>query len=324
MVPTDRPTEADAAAARKRDLEAAIRSQRRGVLVVNTQSRRGRQLFDEAQRRLVERGLVLDGAYAVRDPARLPEIVRESVAAGHRLVLVGGGDGTISSVVDSFAYRDSVLAILPLGTANSFARAVGVPLELADAVDVALSGKVADVDLGMVNDNYFANAAAIGLPASIARDMPRMLKKTLGRAGYLIVALARLVRHRPFRCTVTADGRQHVFDAMEMRVANGAYQGGIRVTGEAGVESRDLVVQSITGRSRLSIARFWSRAVMGARNSVDDEDVHMIRSPELVIEAVPPQYVSIDGEPVTRTPIRAHVARQALLLMVPRDQAGIH
>jgi YegS/Rv2252/BmrU family lipid kinase len=312
-----------AATARKRALEAAIRSERRAVLVVNTQSRRGRHLFDEARQRLVDADMILDGAYAVRDPARLPEIVRESIAAGHKLVLVGGGDGTISSVVDEFAYRDSVLGVLPVGTANSFARAVGLPLDLAGAIDVAICGKVADVDLGVVNDNYFANAAAIGLPASIARDMPRTVKKVLGRIGYLFVAVARLVRHQPFRCTVTSDGHAQAFDAMEVRIANGEYQGGIRVTDEAGVETRDLVVQSITGRSRLSIARFWSRAVMGGGEG-SNEDVHVIRGPELLIETDPPQYVSIDGEPVTRTPIRARVAHQALLLMVPGDHADIH
>lgn len=314
--------EAVGAGARKRALEAALGAERRAVLVVNTRSRRGRRLFDGARQALIAQGVTLDGAHAVRDPARLPRIVRESVDAGHRLVLVGGGDGTIRSVVDSFAHRDAVLAILPLGTANSFARAVGVPLELAAAVDVALTGKVADVDLGVINGHHFANAAAIGLPASIARHMPPALKKWLGRAGYLLVAFARLLRHRPFHCTVTADGRTVAFDAVEVRIANGEYQGGVRVADGAGVETRDLVVQAITGRSRLSIARFWSRAVLGAREAADTT-VHEVRGAELLIEAVPPQAVSIDGEPVTRTPIRAHVARQALLLRVPRDQAAV-
>lgn len=320
---TDHRADDDAASARKRALEQAIAAQRHAVLVVNTHSRRGRELFDAAQRALVARGIVLDEAFAVRDAARLPEIVRATVEAGHRLVIVGGGDGTISSIVDFFAYRDSVLAVLPLGTANSFARAAGIPLALAEAVEVAADGKVADVDLGVVNDNYFASAAAIGLPASIARHMPRVLKKWLGRAGYLLVAVARLVRHRPFRCTVVAGGRRTNFEAMEVRIANGQYQGGVRVADEAHVESRDLVVQSIVGGSRLSVARFWSRAVAGSAPAAAAE-VQVLRASDLVVDTVPPQYVSIDGEPVTRTPIRARVARQALLLRVPRGHAEIH
>jgi YegS/Rv2252/BmrU family lipid kinase len=313
--------QADEASARKRTIEEGLRSERRAVLVVNTRSRRGRELFADARRQLAERGIALHGAYAVRNPARLPEIVRAALEQGPRLVIVGGGDGTVSSVVGYFAYRDAVLGILPLGTANSFARAVGIPLDLDAAIDVAVAGKVADVDLGQINDEYFANAAAIGLPASIARHMPALLKRWLGRAGYLIVAAVRLLRHRSFRCTIRANGASSTFDALEVRVANGEYQGGVRVAGEASVESCDLVVQYIKGNSRYSVARFWWRAGLGLNNG--SEDVQVLRADHFALDCAPRQYVSIDGEPVTRTPVRARVARQALLLMVPRDQADV-
>jgi diacylglycerol kinase family enzyme len=72
----------------------------------------------------------------VRDPDRLPEAVRKVISKGCKQVIVGGGDGTISSVVDDFAYRDVVFGLLPLGTANSFARTLGIPLTVAKAVDV--------------------------------------------------------------------------------------------------------------------------------------------------------------------------------------------
>ena len=307
---------------RKRALEAAIGAERRAVLVVNTRSRRGRRLYEEARRLLLARGVVLDADYAVREPARLPQIVRDAVAHGHRLIIVAGGDGTISSVVGFFAHRDAVLAILPLGTANSFARAVGIPLALEDAVEVATSGKVADVDLGCINDNYFATAAAIGLPASIARHMPAGIKRWFGRVGYLGVAVARLGRHRPFHCSIVKDGESMSFDALEVRIANGADQGGVRVTDEASVESHDLVIQTLRGSSTAAIARFWLKAVLGLKAETAEVDV--IRAREFTLETSPPQYVSIDGEPVTRTPIRAKVARQALLLRVARDHDEIH
>jgi YegS/Rv2252/BmrU family lipid kinase len=321
MKPADASVETAAALERKRALERALRAQHSAVLVVNTRSRRGRRLFEEARRLLVARGTDLAGTYAVRNPARVPEIVAGAVQRGHRLVIVGGGDGTISSVVGCFAYREAVLAILPLGTANSFARAVGIPLDLAQAVEIAAGGKVADVDLGRIDDHYFANAAAIGLPASIARSMPAPLKRWLGRAGYLLVAAARLLRHRSFRCVVKADTGSRSFEALEVRVANGAYQGGVRVADQASVESRDLTLQYITGRSRASIVRFWWKATLGTRERQDD--VEVLRASAFEIDCLPGQYVSIDGEPVTHTPVRACVARQALLLRVARAQQGI-
>lgn len=305
---------------RKLALEAAIAARREAVLVVNTRSRRGRRLFGEAKSLLAQRGFSLT-TYAVNHPERLPGIVRDAIDRGHRLVVVGGGDGTMSSVVDHFAYRDAVLGLLPLGTANSFARALGIPMNVEGAVDAVVDGKLADVDLGRIDGDYFANAAAIGLPASIARHMPRLLKRWLGRVGYLIVACVRLPRHRAFACRIDADGEQHVFRAWEVRVANGQYQGGIRVADEASVESRDLVVQAIEARTRWSIVRFWANALLGVPTR--SEEVIVLRGRHVALDTSPPQYVSVDGEVAARTPVRAAVAREALLVMVPRERTDL-
>lgn len=160
----------------KAALEHGIKTNRRAVLVVNTRSRRGAGHYSEAKRRLVEKGWTLDAAYPVRHPERMPEIVREAITRGHKFIIIGGGDGTISSVVDHFAYADVVFGILPLGTANSFARMLSIPLQLDAAVDVLSQGKLVDINLGKINDDYFANGAAIGLPAILARSTPHSLQ----------------------------------------------------------------------------------------------------------------------------------------------------
>lgn len=140
----------------KQTLEKDIRAAASAVLIVNTYSRRGERLFFRAIDQLTAQGITIAAAYPVRDPVRLPEVINEAISRGHQLVVVGGGDGTISSIVDSFAYQDVVLGLLPLGTGNSFARTLGIPLSLEGAVDVIAHGKVADVDLGKVGEDYFA------------------------------------------------------------------------------------------------------------------------------------------------------------------------
>jgi YegS/Rv2252/BmrU family lipid kinase len=310
-----------AASDRKVELERMIKAERRTVLVVNTHSRRGRRLYGAAKRLLDQHGYQVEAAYPVRNPARMREIVAAAVTRGHRFILVGGGDGTISSIVGALAHRDVVLGILPLGTANSFARTLGVPLELEEAIDVVLNGKVADVDLGRIDDHHFANAAAIGLPARIARSIPPILKRWFGRGGYLMTAVVQLLRHRPFGCTLNCQGKIRHFDALEVRIANGAYQGGVLVAEEAHLESDDIVIHVIKGPSTWRLVRTWARALLGSAPRHDD--VEALRCREVVIDTDPPQYVSIDGEAMMQTPVRAAVDRQALLLMVPADRKDL-
>lgn len=293
-------------------------SGRRAVLVVNARSRKGRHLFADAKRLLAERGVALDGAYSVRHPERLPEIVRDAVAAGHRFIIVGGGDGTVSSVVDHLARTSVTLGILPLGTANCFARTLSIPFGLPGALDVLLDGKVARVDLGQVGTDLFANALAIGLPSVVNQGIPAGLKKRFGRLGYLIYGVRALLDYRPFRCTVTTEQASVTTDALEVRVVNGSYLGGLLVAEEASVESEDMVVQILAGTRRRQLVASWIAHMLGRRPGPDR--LRVMRGREIAIETEPRRPVSVDGEVLAETPIHCRVARQSLQVMVPADR----
>jgi YegS/Rv2252/BmrU family lipid kinase len=301
----------------KMALQRTIKESRRAVLIVNTRSRQAAQAYAEAKRRLTEAGVALEASYPVRNAERLYEIVREEIAKGGKFIIVGGGDGTISSVVDHFAHTNVVFGVLPLGTANSFARTLGIPLDLAGAVNVLVNGKVADVDLGKINNDYFANGSSIGMPSIIGRATPHGLKKWLGRGAYLLVGVAKFMRYRPFRCIVTIDGEKHSFDALDVRIANGGYQGGVLVAPEADLESGKIVLHVLEGPSKWALAKEWARVALGAPFTAGRMNILMSRN--LTIDTVPTQHVAIDGEVITRTPIQVSVARDALLLMVPTD-----
>lgn len=294
-----------------------IRRERRAVLLVNSRSRRGKRFYRDTKRLLESRGISLDPKYSSLQTRNLSRVIADAIADGHRLIVIGGGDGTIASMLHHFVYCDAVLAILPLGTANSFARTLGIPLDLEPAVDVIVSGKVVDVDLGRIGQHYFSTVASVGLAARIARNMPVRLKKWLGRFAYPVVALAQLRRFGAFRCTVVANGRSTTVDALEVRIANGAYQGGVAVVQEASTESRDLVAHITTGRDVGKLLKVWLRLTAGV--GVSSRDVQSVRSERFVVDAAPRQYVSVDGEAFIQTPFEACVAKQALLVMVPKD-----
>ena len=293
------------------------------ALVVNTKSRRGQAMYREVRRLLEARGISIATSVPVRDPARVPDAVARCVGEGHPLVIVGGGDGSISAVTDHFAGKPVALGILPLGTANSFARTIGVPLDLAGAVDIAVAGKVVDVDLGRIDGRTFANAAAIGLQPEIARAVPHSLKKVAGRAGHLLIAAGMLTRLKPFRCTITFDdGRTETFsEAMEVRIANGGYKGGMLVAPEADPENGYLVIHVVRGRSVLRLSKIWAQLAVGIAPPSDQ--LVALRGTSFTVEAVPDHAVSVDGEVVARTPITVGIARQALCVMAPHGRTDL-
>ena len=100
-------------------MERRIRDGGAAAIIVNTHSRRGERALATAQSYLQAGGMSIAESFAVKNPARLPEIARAVAARGAALVVVGGGDGTISSTVDALAYQDTALGVLPLGTGNS-------------------------------------------------------------------------------------------------------------------------------------------------------------------------------------------------------------
>ena len=221
---------------------------REAVLVVNAHSRKGRALFRKAAFRLREAGIRLTAAHAVRDPRELIPTVKQAVKDGAPMVIVGGGDGSLSHAVDELVDRDCVFALLPLGTANSFARTLGIPLDLDGAVRTIATGRRRRVDLGIIDGDYYANSAAIGLSPLVGATVPHGLKKWLGRVGYLAWAALCLLRFRPFELILEIDGERHVLSALEVRIANGAYHGGVEVVDAAEVDSGEIVVQAVTGR----------------------------------------------------------------------------
>ena len=288
------------------------------VLIVNAQARSGAAAYDQARKLLQQRGIVLDECIPVHQPARLPEIMAQALSRRPSCVLVGGGDGTISAAVNALAGKDIALGLLPLGTANSFARSLHLPLELEEAIDVIADGRTQQVDLGRINGKYFTTAASIGLSSEIQRRKPDTLKSLLGRFAYPTVAGLVLPKFKPFTCMLTLDdGECRSFPAaLEVRIANGPYQGGVDAAPDASVTSGDLVVHIVTGRSKLRLLKTWGKVVAGL--DPDGPGYETFRGKHLRIATDPPQYVNVDGEAAMKTPVEISVARKALRVIVPR------
>lgn len=292
---------------------------REAVLVVNARSRQGEAAFNDAREQLVAAGIRLIAAHAVRDPAHLNATVRAAVKSGAPMVIVGGGDGTVSGTIDEMVGHDCVFALLPLGTANSFARTLGLPLDLPGAVAAIAAGHRRRIDLGMIDSDYFANAATLGLSPMIGRTVPHKLKRYLGRAGYLVWAIRCFLRFRPFQLVVDDGEQVHRLWTTEVRIFNGRFHGGVELAESTDVDSGDMVIQAVTGRSRWRMVRDWYAKFFRLR-SRDDTTVEF-RGTSLRLDTRPHQAASIDGEVLARTPLTVSVAKKAIEVVAPAPSA---
>ena len=241
----------------KRELQKIITQEKSAVLVVNTHSRRGERLFFKAVDELTKRGINISASYPVHQPDRLPQIVKEAIRRKGSLVIVGGGDGTISSIVDAFAYQDVILGILPLGTGNSFARTMGIPLTVAGAVDVIVNGKVADIDLGKVDNDYFANIASLGFSADVAHSSSNRLKKFLGPLAYGLVAVRELLLQRSFSCTLQTARQEYKIKTHQVFIANGTFMGKTLLSDTISPDDRSLLVFTMDTLNRWQMLKLW-------------------------------------------------------------------
>jgi YegS/Rv2252/BmrU family lipid kinase len=284
------------------------------ALVVNAKSRKGQRLFEQACAAMDGLPFPVD-AHAVEDPDDLEATVERALAKKPDLLILGGGDGTISGLVDLMVGHDVILGVLPLGTANSFARTLGIPVDVPGAVEVLKTGKPRRIDLGMIDRDYFANCAAMGISPKIAETVPHNLKKVLGRAGYLGWAAYQFLRFRPFTLIIGEGDTRERMRVVEVRISNGPYHGGVELIESAEVDSGEIVVQAVLGHVKRRLIKNWVSSTFKLQARHDE--VREWRGKALKIDTIPRLPISIDGEVLAHTPVTAKIAAGVLRVMAP-------
>jgi len=297
----------------------------RAALVVNTRARQGRAQVDHARRLLTAAGVPIAKTYALRSSSRLPAVVRAALDAGCDLIILGGGDGTVSAVVDLLARRHAVLGLLPLGTANDFARTLGIPDDLEDACAAIARGKIIDVDLGCADDVHFVNVASIGLGARVVTQVSPGLKRIAGTVAYPVAAARALVGFHPFAATFTFPDGDHApvsFPRLaQIGVGNGRfYGGGAVVAPEANIADGTLDVYAIEWggwRHRVAVALAFRSG-----RFVRLPHVYHCKTSSVRIETVRTLPTNVDGELVEQTPVLFTQACGALKVLVPQSSTA--
>ncbi len=291
----------------------------RVTLVVNPQAGggRGRRVLVRALPQLRRHGIEPQVVMCAngRDPRLL---ARRAAKEGASVVVAVGGDGQARSVASGLLGTETALGLLPSGSANDYARAVGVPRnDLAAAVELIVSARPAPVDVVRVECGdaveHFLNVGGAGFDSVVAATAER-ISHLRGAPRYVAAVLRELPRFRPGRFKLAVDGERREFSGMIVAVANGpTYGGGMRVAPAAGVQSGWLELCVVGELSRLAFVRAFPSVFRGTH--VTHPAVTMLRGREVELAAQPAFEVTGDGERIGRLPARFTVLPAALTVI---------
>lgn len=286
----------------------------RALLLVNPEARRG-----EAARRQVIEHLEQQGLEWVEesgdDPLQFPDCIRHY----HReidLVIIGGGDGSVSAAVPGLLDTNLPLGILPLGTANNLARTLQIPSSLPEACRVIAEGRIQRVDLGWVNGHYFFNIASLGLSAEINRRVSKRLKRHWGVLAYIVTGLQVIWQVRPFEADIQWNHQSIQVKTLQITVGNGRYYGsGLVIAEDATIDDGRLDLHSLEIQHWWEMLPLIPSAVRG--KSIMGQGVRTLEAKEIHLHTATPKAINTDGEQTTQTPAHFRVLPKALSVFRP-------
>jgi diacylglycerol kinase (ATP) len=287
----------------------------RALILANRRARRGGQSLRAAIDHLHRAGIETITLPDDGSP-RLSEAIRAH-AGRVDLVVIAGGDGTLNHAASALHETGLPFDVLPLGTANDFARTIGLPRDLTRAAQIIIDGHQRPIDLGEVNGHFFFNVASIGFSAALARELTAEAKKRWGTFGYALAALNLLRQSRPFTVEIDHDGTVETVRTVQVSVGNGRfYGGGLAVDLDAAPDDGRLDVYS------LEVDHWWELIALAPslRRGTHKRwrKVRAFSATNLVIRTRRPHDINADGELVSETPATFHIKCKALKVFAPR------
>jgi diacylglycerol kinase family enzyme len=297
-------------------------SSRRALVVLNARSGTGcgPERADEVRSLFTANGMEAEVVLAGSGEEMFAAIDR-AADTGAGVVAAGGGDGTQSAVASRLVDTGLVQGVLPLGTLNHFAKDLGIPLKLEDAVRTIAEGRESQVDVGEVNGRIFINNSSLGLYPQIvrARELQQM---HLGKSKWAALASAALrATERPHGLAVriAAEGEEQLRRTPFVFIGNNRYtMEGFHIGARDRLDGGELALYMGRRRGRLALLQLALRAL--ARRLQQDADFEMLTGGDFVISTRDSRIrVATDGEvTMMDTPLHYRARPKALRVMVPQ------
>ena len=256
-----------------------------------------------------------------KQPGDAQRMAADAVQKGYDLIVAAGGDGTINEVVNGLAvdFGRATLGILPLGTANDFARTINVPPEVPAAVEILLAGLTQQADLIRyigTETRYFLNVSAGGFSGLVNEAMTDEMKQTWGPLAYLRSAASVLPNLTDYRTFLAFDDepetKLHIYN---MVIANARHvAGGIPIAPEAQLNDGLADVIIVPAASMLELAVLAPQMLLGTHLASDL--ILFRRARKISVRSEPGMWFNVDGELIGNAPATFEVLPQALKIVV--------
>ena len=222
-------------------------------------------------------------------------LAADAARRGVDVVAAAGGDGTVNEVVNGLDGYDVPLGIIPVGTANDFARQVGIPADADHAMDVILQRKPRRLDTGSLNGRRFLNVSVGGVGAEATAETPPDAKESLGPVAYAISGMRKLADFRAGCARFVGDTFEYEGEFLMFAVGmTRATGGGTMVTPMASAVDGLLDLCIVEGMSRKEFARIALKVRRGEH--VGEDGVRYAQLPAVTIESGESVSVNVDGE----------------------------
>ncbi|MCY6369549.1 YegS/Rv2252/BmrU family lipid kinase [Clostridium ganghwense] len=234
----------------------------------------------------------------------------------YKYILIAGGDGTADNVVNIMKEMniDLPIAILPVGTANDFAKFIGIPINVEEACEQILQSDVESLDLGKINDKYFINVASTGLFTDVSQKTDVNLKNTMGKLAYYVKGIEQIPNFRKLKIKVDSSNMVFDGDMYLMFIFNGQTAGNFKFAYKADVADGLLDVIIIKAGMIKDIITLFVK-MLRSEHLEDFKGLIYFKTDKLEIECHENIVTDIDGERGPDFPLKVECIKGGLKVL---------
>jgi YegS/Rv2252/BmrU family lipid kinase len=302
------------------DMSKESRSSKKLQVIINPAAGVGRPILQALNSGLKATGIEWDVSitHKAGDAERL---AKEAVENGADLVGVHGGDGSVMEVAAALRGTSTPMAIFPGGTANVMSVELGIPIDIEASIDFIAKGSYTTrlIDMGRVNERLFLLRIGIGLEADMMKSADQEIKNRFGMLAYAFSAINEMRNLTPTLYRIWVDGELHESEGISCMIANSGNVaiGGLTLSKKIDISDGALDVVVFHSADLASMITVSAAVMSPNAEATDSPQLVHYQGREIVVQAEPPQTISIDGEVIEPVTLTATILPGAVNVVVP-------